>query len=298
MRSIPLYALICLLVASATARAQTPSDLQILFGGYELNDDGGEKAAGIWLGTGSLGKSKSTSGTYSFGDCGAFMLSGGNHGEIREHAHAAWKVQATVVRIVGDAVTFRLQWSRFLDNGKPSTAQQEDVELTLRPGQSRPLDTVAVPSGAKAMRGGPCRTRAVSIRVQVETYPSEDFDRRLVAVNLWLVERLANGTERSQPLTVRGLPHRHIPFYFESIVDRNVSLDIFGRVMARTGGSVVSVSLVTRSRWSEDWGRSLDSSVEVQPQEVVEVRLPRLDAEAGPFANRDFSIRLRVDQLR
>ena len=89
-----------------------------------------------------------------------------------------------------------------------------------------------------------------------------------------------------------------VPFYFDSILDANVSLDVFGRVMARTGGSAVSVSLVTRSRWSEDWGRSLNSTVEVKPQEVVEVRLPKLDAEAGPFANRDFSIRLRVEQLR
>ena len=298
MRSIALCALIALFAAPATARTQTASDLQIRFGGYELNEDGGEEAAGISLGTGSLGRSKSTSGTWSFGDCGVFMLSGGDHGEIRENAHAAWKVQATVVRIAGDAVTFRLQWSRILDNGKPSTARHDDIELTLRPGESWPLDTVAVPAGAKTMRGGPCRTRAVSIRVLVDTFPWEDLERRLVAVNLWLVERLANGTERSQPLSVRGLPHRQIPFYFDSVRDGDVSLDVFGRVMARTGGGVVSVSLVTRTRWSEDWGRSLDSTLEVKPQEVVEVRLPKLDAEAGPFANRDFSIRLRVEQLR
>ena len=298
MRSIALCALIALLAIPGTARAQTPGDLQIRFGGYELNEDGGEEVAGISLGTGSLGVSKSTSGTYSFHDCGYFTLSGGRDAEVEDNSHAAWKVQATVVRIAGDAVTFRLQWSRVVDNGKPSTARHEDIELTLRPGESWPLDMVAVPAGAKTMNGGPCRTRAVSIRVLVDIFPWEDFDRRLVAVNLWLVERLANGTERSQPLSVRGLPHRQIPFYFDSIRDGDVSLDVFGRVMARTGGSVVSVSLVTRTRWSEDWGRSLNSTLQVKPQEVVEVRLPKLDAEAGPFANRDLSIRFRVDPLR
>jgi hypothetical protein len=298
MRSIALYALFYTCAVAATASAQTAGDLQIHFGGYELNDDGGETAAGIWLGTGSLDKSRSTSGTYSFGDCGAFMLSGGNRGELRENAVAAWRVQATVVKIVENAVTFRLQWSRFLDRGKPSTAEHEDIELTLRPGESWPIDTVAVPAGLQDMKGGPCRTRAVSIRVQVDWHPWDDFDRRLVAIDLWLIERLPNGAERSQSFTVRGLPHRPIPFYFDRITDGNTSLEVFGRVAAGTGSSGASVSLMTRSRWSDDWGRLLRSTLEAKPQEVVEVRLPRFDAEAGPFANRDFSIRLRVQQLR
>ena len=34
------------------------------------------------------------------------------------------------------------------------------------------------------------------------------------------------------------------------------------------------------------------------PAEIVEIRLPKLDASAGPFARREFSIRIRARQLR
>ena len=44
---------------------------------------------------------------------------------------------------------------------------------------------------------------------------------------------MSDGTERSQPLSVRGLPNRPIPFYFDGIVDGSLSLDIFGRLVAR-----------------------------------------------------------------
>lgn len=77
-----------------------------------------------------------------------------------------------------------------------------------------------------------------------------------------------------------------------------MSLEVFRHVTAWTGDGPTVVSLMTRTRWPDEWGRSLDTTLEVKPQEVVEVRLPRLDAAAGPFANRDLSIRLRVDQLR
>jgi hypothetical protein len=36
----------------------------------------------------------------------------------------------------------------------------------------------------------------------------------------------------------------------------------------------------------------------VKPEEIVEVRLPKLDAGAGPFSGREFSIRIRARQLR
>ena len=57
----------------------------------------------------------------------------------------------------------------------------------------------------------------------------------VVAADLWLVERLPNGTEaqRSQPLSVRGLPNRPFPFYFDSIVDGNVTLDFYGILISR-----------------------------------------------------------------
>src|SRR5207237_7243697 len=102
------------------------------------------------------------------------------------------------IRVVRDAVTFRLRWVRFaalprqldqvpLDSSKAFRAPNEDVELTLRPGESWPVDSVRMPSGTKMIDGRTCRGSA-SIRVSVDNYPSENIDRRLVTADLWLIE--------------------------------------------------------------------------------------------------------------
>ena len=148
--------------------------------------------------------------------------------------------------------------------------------------------------------GRTCRGNA-SIRVLVDTYPSGDFDRRLVVADLWLIERLANGTEaqRSQIPALRGLPNHAFPFYFDSIVDGSVSLDIYGTLTARLEGGAMAVAVETRSRWDASglW-RSVESVIQLKPSETVEIRLPKLADGAGPFTNREFSIRIRARQLR
>ncbi len=60
-------------------------------------------------------------------------------------ADLGWAVEITPVRVVDDAVTFRLVWARTRDEGKASTQSQSDRELTLRPGESIPLDSVHRP---------------------------------------------------------------------------------------------------------------------------------------------------------
>jgi hypothetical protein len=44
--------------------------------------------------------------------------------------------------------------------------------------------------------------------------------------------------------------------------------------------------------------RSVESVVRLNTGEVVEIRLPKLATSAGPFSNREFSIRIRARQLR
>jgi hypothetical protein len=149
----------------------------------------------------------------------------------------------------------------------------------------------------------------------VDNYPWEEDERRLVAADLWLVERLSNGTEaqRSQALSVRGLPNRPFRFYFDSIVDAKVSLDIYGILVARIEGDGMAVSVETRCRWEDSSHsrntsdhlsgrggpqRSVESVVQMKSAETVEIRLPKLGDSTGPFANREFSIRIRARQLR
>jgi hypothetical protein len=42
----------------------------------------------------------------------------------------------------------------------------------------------------------------------------------------------------------------------------------------------------------------VESVTQVKPSETVEIRLPKLADSTGPFANREFSIRIRARQLR
>ena len=53
MRSLACVLLIAL-VATASAQAQTPGDLQIRLQAYTVSRDGGEKALGLWYGTGPV----------------------------------------------------------------------------------------------------------------------------------------------------------------------------------------------------------------------------------------------------
>ena len=314
MRAISCFVLI-VHFAAGTAHGQTFNNLQVRLGAYTLSNDGGDKPLGGWFSTGPVIIGKPTISTFSFGNtCEAFSIS--SDGSLREDATTAWKIELTPIRVVADAVTFRLRWVRVaalrqqldrfpLDAGKALGTPTEDIQLTLRPGESWPVDTVPVPAGAKTVDGRPCGS-ASSIRASVDNYPWEEDERRLVVAELWLVERLSNGTEaqRSQPLSVRGLPNRPFRFYFDSIVDANVTLDIYGILISRLETDALAISVETRSRWSPGLPnfsgpqRSVKSDIQVKPAETVEIRLPTLGDSAGPFAKRAFSIRIRARQLR
>jgi hypothetical protein len=314
MRAISWCVLIIHIVAGA-ASAQTFSDLQVRLGAFTLSKDGGDKPLGGWFSTGPVVIGKTATSTFSWGDtCEAFAVS--SDGSLRDDATTAWKIELTPIRVVKDAVTFRLRWVRVaalrqqldqlkLDPGKAVGVPTDDVELTLRPGESWPVDSVAVPSGAKTVDGRPCGSTS-SIRATVDNYPWEEDERRLVVADLWLVERLSNGTEaqRSQPLSVRGLPNRPFHFYFDSLVDGNAALDIYGILTSRLETGALAISVETRSRWapgSPNFSgpqRSVKSDIEVKPAETVDIRLPMLGDQAGPFGKRAFSIRLRARQLR
>ena len=331
MRTIPC-GLAIVLMACAAATAQTlprvetdqlgrrvllrgTSDLQILLGTSIVTPLGGEHPGGTWFSSGPVVIGKPATATYSFGNtCEAWAVS--SDGSLRDDATMAWRIEVTPIRVVGHAVRFRLRWVRAtgirqqldqltLERAAAAKLPGEDIELNLGPGESWPVDTVRVPSGAKMVDGRPCGSIA-SIRVSVDRYPSAEMEHRLIGAELWLVERLPDGTEvqRSQPIAVRGLPGRPFNFYFDSIGDGDAILDIYGLLIARRLGEEVVVSVETRSRWAPDLRnikgpqRFLNSEIRVKESETVEIRLPLLGDEAGPFAKRALSIRIRARPLR
>ena len=233
---------------------------------------------------------------------------------------SAWTVQVTPTGRAGEAVTFRLQWVRSRDNGKPSTVS-DDMELTLLPGQSLSLDTM--PQLAE-VAGSPssCVVKSLWLRVGVEREPEPDQDRRLVAVDLWLVERLPDEKERSQPLSLRGLYNQPIPFYFDTLTANSKTLDVFGDLQISSRGQTTEIKITTRSRvinlkpvpppprypagrrWPPAYYvGSTTATLQLASDEVVSVPLPpvgnvSVTADAAAFAERALSFRIRVRQIR
>ncbi len=315
MRAIPWCALIVHLAASV-AHAQTFKDLQIQLGPYISHKDGGDKPVGVWFSTGPIIIGKGVAGTFSVGEtCKAFTVS--SNGSLRENATAAWRIELTPIKVVRDAVTFRVRWQMagtselrqslrsgaraigtFRELGTDESPYDE-LELTLRPGESFPVYTLRNISGYSCAGVG-------SIKASVDSYPPEEEEHRLVATDLWLVERISSGGEvqRSQPLSIRGLPNRPVDFYFDGIVEGSALLEIYGTLIPRLENDAIDVALETRCRWPSGSPnivgpqRYVKSEAKLKPGETVEVRLPILSDDAGAFAKRAFSIKIRARQLR
>jgi hypothetical protein len=287
-----------LLLAARLAAAQSPDEVQLRVGPYELAVNGAEKPMGGWRSTGQLAIGTPVVGVFSMSGCGGFSITVPPHG-FEKGATAGWRVEITPLKVVNHAVTFRLRWIRALDTTNALTLQNEDIEVTLKPGESRPLDTLPVQTSAKTVDGRPCGMKAVSLRV-VADFP--DMDRRLIGADVWLVERLPNGKEQSQLQSLRGLPNRPMHFYFDSLPGGTKRFDIFGKLSTDLQQNGIEISVETvRAHPAQDqsgyqsaqWFRS---TLHVKPSEVVDVALPARD-EAG-LANRAFFIRIRTKQLR
>ena len=294
-------ALLLVLLAPGIANAQDIDAISIRVGGYQLTTNGAEKDAGVSRGVHlrwSMGKP--TIAVFSMVGCGDFAVTV-PPASFSDNAHAGWRVEITPTKVAVDhAVTFRLRWVRALDTGKGFTpAIEEDLELTLKPGESRPLDSAPVPATARTSDGKPCLVKAGSLRLSVEF---ESFDRRLIGADVWLVERLPNGKEDSQLQSVRGIPHQKIPFYFDSLTDGKDRFDMFGHLVAelKDGGILIEIEAVSarpdpgqHGYQAAFWYRS---TIRVKPGEIVEVELTPRDKK--DIANRNLSLRIRPRQIR
>ena len=299
MKTLCAGAVTALLVTARLAGAQAPDDVRLSVDGFELTTDGAEKRVGVTYGTGPMTIGQPAVGIFSMSGCRGFSLTIPPH-SFADNATAGWRVELTPLKIVKHAVTFRLRWVRAIDKSGGMTPVGEDVEVTLKPGESRPIDSVAViPGDAKPVEGGPCRTKAMGLRVSAD-FP--DFDRRLIGADVWLVERLADGKEKSQLQSLRGLPHRSMPFYFDGVTDGTRRFDIFGKIVTdpqKDGVELVVETVRARADPGQEgyqasqWFRS---TVHMTPGEIVDVALPAR-GEPG-LANRTFSIRIQAKQIR
>lgn len=304
---------------ASAARAQSADDLRIHLQASVGRQDGGNRVStGAYIEPGATGKTSMFSFSRLAGICGT----GVSPKPVADVGHAgdgnmlkvvsAWTTHVTPLRQNGDAVTFRMQWARTRDNGNPS-AIGGDSEVTLRPGQTLSLDVM--PQSLEAV-GSMGRCLSLSLEVGVIHWPRPDQDLRLVALDLWLVERHADGTERSQPLALRGRYNQPIPFYFDGLIAGTKTLDIFGDLQIAPGERSREIRINTRTRiidstppppppgypagarWPPPhYVGSTTATLRLVPGEVVSVSLPPVDngrGDAAAFASRTLSFRMRI----
>ena len=301
----PIVVLFALLIASIErAAAQAPDnnvDLAIFVRGYTTAINGAETASGVTYDALAI-RGQTATGTMGARGCGYFAAS--SKDAALDNAEVGWRIEITPTRVRDRTVTLRLRWSRVVDRLSDSVTPPPagDMELTLKLGESRPLDSIRVSREAKTFDGKPCDKSLATLRVGIEPYPIEQYDRRLIATDVWLVERLTGGKERTELVSLRSLPNRSASFYFDSIRDRGTSLDIYGQLLANLDGDVIELAIETVSRWDSKPPaypyRWLQSAVRVRPGEVVDVPLPKLGKEAGSFGDRSFSLRVRARRIR
>jgi hypothetical protein len=296
-----LRALTLLLLTATVVDAQSVDDKALYVHGYQLTADGPEKAAGVSrrvnVGAWSIGKP--ISAVFSMFGCGDFSVSPAPDA-FADNATAGWRVEVTPVRTVNHAVTFHIRWTRALDTGKSVTPVGEDIEVTLKPGESRPLDSVAVPPTAKTHDGKPCGVKAGSLRVSVEF---DTLDRRLIGADVWLVERLPNGKEDSQLQSIRTVPHRPVSVYFDSVKDGANRFDFQGNLVADLVADGIKIdveALRARADPAQNGYQAASwfgSSIQLKPGEIVEVALTRR-GESRAIDERQFVLRIQAKQIR
>lgn len=314
-RVMALFVLVALqCVAAGQTPAQDGDGLRIVLKVYTSHPDRGDRLSTAAVANAAeIGKTVTTAFTRLFGQCGSGVGSGpvqdtGQAGDgSMKSVYSAWATHVTPTARSGDAVTFRVAWERKRDNGKPSSAG-DNSEVTLRPGQSMVLDVMPqAPEKSEPPPG--CVVRSMVLTAAVERDPVPDQDRRLLAVDLWLVERLPDGKERSQPLSLRGLYYQPIPFYFDTVSEGEKSVDVFGDLQVVPGAAGSEIKITTKSRITPSlrprfagyYVGATTGTLQVKPDEVVSIPLPALGhptGDAGAFAARALAYRVRVRQLR
>lgn len=227
---------------------------------------------------------------------------------ILNEAVGGWHVWVTPVAEDGDAVTFRILWERSPDGNTDAWNPGTEQTFTLKPGRVVPLDVVSVPPRASAER----TCSSARLQVQIRQWPDPEEDRRLVSTGLTLVQRQADGSERTHPLAIRSLYGEGTRFHFDTVEDEGVQLEFQGLLTVQPGADRIMVRLTTRSRVIENGvvshilrdgammrGREVTSALEVAPDETATVELPRLSENStGAFANQTFFLRVRSRQIR
>jgi len=305
MRRFGVFAAVLLAVAPAFGAAAGADDVTILVRGNLIGASGGERPS-VWMNTSPLtiGRTQHIGIARMPTTCGLAVgpdLAAGNVG--------GWTIDVTPQAVTGRAVTFRIAWERVGGDAAPRV----ESTLTLEPGESAPLDVLPFPAALRTRLGSGCDVQAASLRVSLEYGTSPEYDRRLLETDLWLVEHLPDGTDRSRHTQVRGQFNVPTSFYFDDLGAGNDAFDVSGEFVARQTSGATDVSLEIRRRPSVSAPNSVSHitrSVRLTPGDVAAVEFPALDifgpaarASASTLAMRvasvnALSLRIQTKQIR
>ena len=300
------------LTAAQSSDAQTFTHLNIHGRGRVVSVDGGEReSVAFYVKPLVLGKTVRWTLSVKSETCNFLVRPGGT---LDSESIGGWRIAITPTAVDGDTVTFQLAWSResthFTLKGtrELGTYRREDWQVKLRPGESMTVDQVWLEELAAGSPPPACSkaVKTMTFSLGVDREPPRDRDLRLLATDLWLVERLPDGKERSQQLSLRGRYYDRQPFYFDALSDRGMRLDIYGDLVAIPKAGYIEVELATKRRFSGADGAPLDGSVgtmkslaRVSANDVAAIELPPLGSTAnGAFRDHVYSLRVRARQIR
>jgi hypothetical protein len=173
-----------------------------------------------------------------------------------------------------------------------------DVELTLRVGQTVPVDI----QPWAAHPGQSCGTNQAVVSVGVGP-PPQEMDRQLVVTELWLIDKTPSGAEQTQRLTLRGRYGEIQRFYFDDIDGPDRSLDLSGDVLALAREDGVELQIATQRRRTSYDGNVRDyataiTRLRLRPTDTAAVELPKAEAVRDPFHGHTLSLRIQSREVR
>ena len=306
-----LLTVLCGCLVPGAAAAQVPMDYRIDVNATIIRADGGDQRS-VVTSTGPINLNYTTRIAFvqPSDRCGHFSSHADGTVVVDDKTIGGWAGEVTPLRLEGKAMTFRLRWQRIRSAQSPLGEKQEQV-MTLRLGEAATIDVVPFSKEAQVLRAG-CDTIATALRVSVEPAMRSFKERRLLAIDVWLVERMLDGSEKSQTLMMKGVPHVAMPFYFTAGDEGTTKIDIFGEILPMVLKEGIELTINTDARLLEGFsvrtmraqaplrGPYAKSPVLVlKPEEIVSMELPAIDFKfADGKVARHFSLRLRARILR
>lgn len=204
-----------------------------------------------------------------------------------------WSLELTQTSTSSESVSITAKWQRLWENGHAiqGTATRTAL-LSLRPGASVTLDSLASPDTYGHTPTSWCNALSMSLQIGMEPSPATE----VISAEFWLVHADATGRETSQRQVVRSKGHNTEYFFDPEIVttpNGPTKTSLFGELSALSykDGQLKGSLKITRQTPDGGSGSAV-YPISVAPGEVLSFPLG-----AGPFPSDRFKVMLRLTVL-